>query len=261
MGSIVVAQMLPDSIVKGGTGIAFRIGLTNSRASADLDVTRFEAMSSEDFQEQFSANLRRGWSGFTGVLVVRPIHIREEIPVAYRVQPMQVRLAFQGSTFRTIDVEVTREEIIGTQGNIEDIADDLLELFESIGLQRPNPVALLTVEAQIAQKLHACTSVDSLGQNDRVHDLIDIQLLSQYRDIDFSELARLAQRTFQIRGGLSWPPRIVPRAGWQSRYTELSVGLDVLQFSECISWANDLISRAVEKLADHQATQINNFEA
>ena len=52
MASVVVAQMLPEGVVKGGSGISMRRGPAESRASSDLDVTKGPNISEDDYFDQ-----------------------------------------------------------------------------------------------------------------------------------------------------------------------------------------------------------------
>ncbi len=48
------------------------------------------------------------------------------------------------------------------------LADDIVALFAELGLDKPDPIPLLSVDHQIAQKFHACTSINqNTGGNER----------------------------------------------------------------------------------------------
>jgi hypothetical protein len=127
------------------------------------------------------------------------------------------------------------------------IADDLIKLFESLGLETPAPIPVLALDHQIAQKLHACTYVNpKTGQNDRAHDLVDLQILEQEETIDLAAVAATAERLFTARQGQDWPPTVVQYDRWETIYTEAATGLDVIDnAAEAVTWANDFIARAV----------------
>jgi hypothetical protein len=119
-------------------------------------------------------------------------------------------------------------------------------LFESLGLETPAPIPVLALEAQ---KLHACTYVNpKTGQNDRAHDLVDLQILEQDEPIDMAAVAATAERLFAARQGHEWPPTVVQHDRWEAIYTEAATGLDVIDnVSEAVIWANNFIARAVEQ--------------
>jgi hypothetical protein len=102
-------------------------------------------------------------------------------------------------------------------------------MFEEIGLPRPQPLPLLAVEHQIAQKLHACTAVNpKTGGNERAHDLVDLQILHQEGVFDLAVVNEIAVRLFASRRTTTWPPTVVAYERWDTIYAEAADGLDVL---------------------------------
>ena len=106
---------------------------------------------------------------------------------------------------------------------------------------------MLALDHQIAQKLHACTIVNpKTGQNERAHDLVDLQILEQEETIDMAAVAATAERLFAARQGHDWPPAVVQYDRWETIYTEAAAGLDVIDnVTDAVAWANDFIARAV----------------
>ena len=104
------------------------------------------------------------------------------VPAEYVMQPFSIRLAFRGRHWLTVAFELGHDEIGSTESHDLRIADDLITLFEILGLEAPAPIPVLALDHQIAQKLHACTYVNpKTGQNDRAHDLVDLQILAKAR--------------------------------------------------------------------------------
>ncbi|WP_142361392.1 hypothetical protein [Mycobacterium ostraviense] len=59
IGSVIVAQMLPDkAVVKGGISVKFRLGEVGTRATADLDVA---ARNRTTFLDELNQRLEIGW--------------------------------------------------------------------------------------------------------------------------------------------------------------------------------------------------------
>jgi hypothetical protein len=101
----------------------------------------------------------------------------------------------------------------------------------------------MPVAHQVAQKLHACTSINAkTGENERAHDLVDLQLLS--RDgIDLPTTIVIARRLFASRRAQPWPPTVVVFSKWDTIYVEAADGLEVLPTVEqAAAWANVLIA-------------------
>lgn len=99
------------------------------------------------------------------------------------MQPFEIRLAYQGRHWLTLEFELGHDEVGSTEDRDLRIADDIVETFATIGLEEPAPIPLMLVEHQVAQKLHACTYVNpKTGRNDRAHDLVDLQILEHEDD-------------------------------------------------------------------------------
>lgn len=245
VASTVVGQMLPDGVVKGGTAMKIRVGEAGSRYTPDFDASRSPNVTVDDYVEQLRDRLERGWSGFTGtVRVLEPRQV-EDVPPDYVMQPFEIRLAYQGRHWLTVEFELGHDEVGSTEDRDLRIADDIVEIFATIGLEEPAPIPLMLVEHQIAQKLHACTYVNpNTNRNDRAHDLVDLQILEQEETIDYAELREIGARLFAARRAHEWPPTVVEYDDWDTIYAEAAEGLDVLPtLTEAVAWVNDLIAR------------------
>jgi len=76
--------------------------------------------------------------------------------------------------------ELGHDEIGSTDAHELRIAEEIVDLFATVGLDEPQPIALITVAHQMPQKLRACTTGDSrTGGNDRAHDVGDLQILER----------------------------------------------------------------------------------
>jgi hypothetical protein len=246
VASTVVGQMLPDGVVKGGTAMKIRVGEAGSRYTPDFDASRSRSVTVDDYVEQLRDRLERGWSGFTGtVRVLEPREV-EDVPPDYVMQPFEIRLAYQDRHWLTVEFELGHDEVGSTEDRDLRIADDIVEIFATIGLDEPAPIPLMLVEHQVAQKLHACTYVNpKTNRNDRAHDLVDLQILEQEETIDYAELREIGTRLFAARRAQQWPPTVVEYDDWDTIYAEAAEGLDVLPtVAEAVAWANDLIARA-----------------
>ena len=246
VASTVVGQMLPGGVVKGGTAMKIRAGEAGSRYTPDFDASRSRNVTVDDYIEQLRDRLERGWNGFTGTVRVLEPHQADDVPPDYVMRPFEIQLAYKGRHWLTVEFELGHDEVGSTENSDLRIADDLLETFATIGLQTPQPIPLMMVEHQIAQKLHACTFVSpKTNRNDRAHDLIDLQILAREETLDYAELREIGSRLFAARRAHTWPPTVVEYEDWYTIYAEAAEGLDVLPtVTEAVTWANDLIARA-----------------
>ena len=70
MANVIVGQLLPDGVVKGGSAMKIRFGFAATRVSSDLDTAR--AKDIEAFINELESALIDGWNGFTGHIVPLP---------------------------------------------------------------------------------------------------------------------------------------------------------------------------------------------
>lgn len=100
-------------------------------------------------------------------------------------------------------------------------------LFSRLGLPSPEPIPLLPVDHQMAQKLHACTWLDRYGRNDRAHDLVDLQLLVREEAPDLAAVGTTARGLFESRRAQSWPPTVAGHDQRDTLYATAAECLDV----------------------------------
>jgi hypothetical protein len=246
MANIAVAQMLPGSVVKGGMSLNLRLGPGDSRFSVDLDTTRPSGVSESDFLQQLETNLKSGWNGFNGTLLPKEKAAPANVPPQYVMRPVDIQVTYRGSKFEKVHLELSREEFDVEIENPDVIAHEIVALFTSVGLEAPTAVTVLSIELQVVQKLHACTT--PVGRkNERAHDLVDIQLLCLGEDIDLSIVEHLGRRLFDFRKKGEWPPTVIAHPGWDALYSEAAKDLDVRPMSEAITWINSLVADAASR--------------
>lgn len=237
MANAIVAGMLPDGVVKGGSAIKMRYGNARTRYTTDLDTAT--ATDPTAYAELLGAALARGWEGFTGRVVPRePAHPRD-VPEEYVMRPFDVRLSYLGKPWCTVPLEVGHDEIGDADAADWIDLEDADAAFAALGLPSPGRAPLMPLEHQVAQKLHAVT-----GTGDRVRDLVDLQVMFSNSDIDLAATKRTCERLFAYRQGQAWPPTVEAREGWDEQYQALAEGMAVIQdIGEAIEWANVLVSR------------------
>lgn len=241
MADAVVAQMLPDGAVKGGSALKLRFGDAGTRFSEDLDTARVADI--EEYIGKLADALQTGWQGFTGVAVRREPATPAGVPTSYVMQPYDVKLSYMGKSWVTVPLEVGHNEIGDAEEPDMVAPQDAARLFGALGFDPPLPVPVMRLSHQISQKLHGLSEEESR----RAHDLVDLQLIFQKGDIDLAETRSICERLFAYRGQQTWPPVIEVRANWESLYAEAAEGLAVIQdASEAVAWVNSLI----KKIAD-----------
>ena len=78
LADVVVAQMLPDGVVKGGSSLLFRYGPAATRYTRDVDTAR--ATDPDEYRTRLARALAAGWNGFAGRLVAVPRRVPKNVP-------------------------------------------------------------------------------------------------------------------------------------------------------------------------------------
>ena len=238
MANAIVAQMLPDGVVKGGSQLKLRFGPLASRVTMDLDVAR--RMDLDCFLKKFREALSSGWNDFTADLLVKAQASPKGIPFDYVMQPLDVKLRYRGQPWYTILVEVGHNEI----GDADDadwlpVPDETATVFSRLGFPTPAAIPLMPLKFQIAQKLHGLSARGS----DRVRDAIDLQLMAR-SDVGLAALRDVCERLFGYRKCQPWPPHVVKGDGWDGLYAASRGNLPVLQTAdEAVAWVNDYVAQ------------------
>ena len=239
MANAIVAQMIGDGVVKGGSGLRFRYGEKLTRVSMDLDTAWKTDL--DVFLKMLKERLAAGWNGFSGEVRVLAPAKPHGIPFDYVMQPCDVKLKYLGVPWFTVQLEVGHNEIgDADECDMVELPSELLDLFAFLALPKPSPVPVMRLEYQIAQKLHGASAPSSK----RAHDLIDLQLIMAGYGIDIGKTAELCRKLFRYRKVHEWPPRMEKGEGWETTYNDQKGELPVLStVDEAVAWANGLIEK------------------
>ena len=235
IGQVVVAQLLPGALVKGGSGIKLRLGLDFARDSKDLDVAWRDAQ--HLFDDALRPSLAQGWGPFRGQLLAKSPRPRDGVPASYSMQPYIVKLTAYGRPFATVVLEVGYDELGATSDGSADtlLPNEIADMFAALGLPSPEPVPVLAAHHQIAQKIHACTEPGS----ERAHDLVDLQLLWPADEAGVDLVSVTTERLFAFRRAHSFPGTCTVTPDWPTAYAEAATGLDVIADVEpAAGWLN-----------------------
>jgi len=237
VANAIVAQMLPDGVVKGGSALRIRFGSDASRYTTDLDIAT--ASDPDEYAAELSKSLAAGWEGFSGRVVRREPAVPAGVPDEYVMRPFDVKLSYLGRPWCTVPLEVGFDEI-GDADQADVIRQaEASEALEALGFPALGDAALMDLCYQVAQKLHGLT-----GSPNRVRDLVDLQLIAGKTDIDLARTRRICMRLFAYRHAQPWPPKVVAGKNWSEIYAAQAEGLEALQnLDEAVEWANDFIAR------------------
>ena len=236
IANTIIGQMLPEGAVKGGSALKLRYGNKSTRFSRDLDTSRAEDLS--EYLQKLDYSLSAGWCGFTGRIIRKEPPQPKGVPNEYIMQPFEIKLSYLDRSWLTVPLEIGHDEIGDTKNPDVVISDDIIEIFSRLGFTAPQPVALMSVHHQIAQKLHAASELGS----HRAHDLIDLQIIAQNEKLDLQLIRKTCVRLFSSRKMQSWPPVIIKGDDWESLYNAQITGLSVLRTAEeAVTWTNEFI--------------------
>ena len=172
-----------------GRAIPSRAGPASAARAAQLSL--------ETYVEQFDESLAAGWAGFTGTLREAEGPHPVDVPPDYVIGPFIIRLSYRVSFWFNLPFELGRDEVGGTAAPELRMSASTTDLFVRLGLPAPEPIPLLPVDHQMAQKFHACTWLDRNGRNDRAHDLVDIQILVREEAPALASVGTTARRLFR----------------------------------------------------------------
>ncbi len=238
MGNTIVAQLISNGVVKGGGSLKLRFGDKATRYTRDLDAAYSVALG--DFIAKLEGALKKGWCGFTGRLVPRKPARVPGLPPEYVMKPFDVKLDYLGRPWQTVPLELGHNEIGAADTADIALSGDIPPLFEELGFPSPGGVRLMSLDYQVAQKLHAVSS----PRNERPRDLVDLQIILANGHIDLSRIRTICIRLFAYRQQQTWPPIIRVQEKWETLYLEAKEELPVLPtVYEAVAWANDLIAR------------------
>lgn len=238
IANVIVGQFIPGAVAKGGSALKLRFGDIATRVTTDFDIAFKDSLDS--VITPLKEGLSKGWNGFDGTVVAqKPMH-PQGIDESYVMKPYSVKLRYNKSPWCTVDLEVGFNELGDADAPDFEMDEEVGKVFDSLGFPVPAPVPLMSLEYQVAQKLHGATEPNSK----RAHDLIDLQIIAGRRDLDMKRLEALCHRLFAYRKMQKWPAHVAKNQDWSAIYDQERGDLPVLPtVDEAIAWANDLIAR------------------
>jgi hypothetical protein len=217
-------------LIKGGMACELRFQ-NQARTTRDLDALFHGSV--EELLADLDTAFATPYSGFS-FSHAPPEAVRET--GAHR---FDVKLTYEGRSWATLRVEVSAPEGLA----YEPESVPALSVSE-FGLTGPTEVTCLSLRFQIAQKIHACTERFGNRENERVHDLIDLQLMEELIE-DYSRVKAACIEIFELRRTHTWPPTPTVESNWPDTYHQLAAELDfpTKDIAEAIARVQALISK------------------
>ena len=245
LANVIVGQMLPDGVIKGGSSLMFRYGSRLTRYTRDVDTAR--VMEHGEYVDRLQRALAAGWNGFTADLVEVEPAKPKDVPGKYVMRPYDAKLKYMGRPWQTIRIEIGHNEIGDADEYEEFLPEELADAFEQMQFPRPQPLRVMKLSYQIAQKLHALSEEGS----DRAHDLIDLMLIGRQSQLDFVDIKSKCVRLFDYRRKQAWPPEIKKGDEWDAKY-DAALGTirdnsDICRtVDEAVAWTNEFVAKIVQ---------------
>ena len=245
LANVIVGQMLPDGVIKGGSSLMFRYGSRLTRYTRDVDTAR--VMEHGEYVDRLQRALAVGWNGFTADLVEVEPAKPKDVPGVYVMRPYDAKIKYMGRPWQTIRIEIGHNEIGDADEYEEFLPKELAAAFEEMQFPRPQPLRVMKLSYQIAQKLHALSEEGS----DRAHDLIDLMLIGRQSQLDFVDIKSKCVRLFDYRRKQAWPPEIRKGDEWDAKY-EAALGTvrdnsDICPtVDEAVAWVNEFVAQIVQ---------------
>ena len=245
LANVIVGQMLPDGVIKGGSSLMFRYGSRLTRYTRDVDTAR--VMEHGEYVDRLQRALAAGWNGFTADLVEVEPAKPKDVPGKYVMRPYDAKLKYVGRPWQTVRIEIGHNEIGDADEYEEFLPEELTAAFEEMQFPRPQPLRVMKLSYQIAQKLHALSEEGS----DRAHDLIDLMLIGRQSQLDFVDIKSKCMRLFDYRRKQAWPPEIKKGDEWDAKY-DAALGTirdnsDICRtVDEAVAWTNEFVAKIVQ---------------
>ena len=245
LANVIVGQMLPDGVIKGGSSLMFRYGSRLTRYTRDVDTAR--VMEHGEYVDRLQRALAAGWNGFTADLVEVEPAKPKDVPGKYVMRPYDAKLKYMGRPWQTVRIEIGHNEIGDADEYEEFLPEELTAAFEEMQFPRPQPLRVMKLSYQIAQKLHALSEEGS----DRAHDLIDLMLIGRHSQLDFVDIKSKCMRLFDYRRKQAWPPEIKKGDEWDAKY-DAALGTirdnsDICRtVDEAVAWTNEFVAKIVQ---------------
>lgn len=245
LANVIVGQMLPDGVIKGGSSLMFRYGSRLTRYTRDVDTAR--VMEHGEYVDRLQRALAAGWNGFTADLVEVEPAKPKDVPGKYVMRPYDAKLKYMGRPWQTVRIEIGHNEIGDADEYEEFLPEELTAAFEEMQFPRPQPLRIIKLSYQIAQKLHALSEEGS----DRAHDLIDLMLIGRQSQLDFVDIKSKCMRLFDYRRKQAWPPEIKKGDEWDAKY-DAALGTirdnsDICRtVDEAVAWTNEFVAKIVQ---------------
>ena len=156
VANTILAQLMPDCVIKGGSSLKFRYGDIATRVTKDLDAA--QGADINVFIARLDDALHDGWHGFTGHVVKREPATPDGVPPAYVMQPFDVKLEYNRKPWVTVRLEMGANEGGDTLEADLALATDITEMFAALFMTR-SPAEFSRIAHMVKNQKRAVFSI------------------------------------------------------------------------------------------------------
>lgn len=236
-------QDVNSFVLKGGYAMELRF--TTARATKDIDLTCLHRTEDTDLtiEDIIIQELRR--------LVV--VDLSDYFTFEIGKARMDLENAPYGGARYSVSSFIDKRLFVKFQLDVG--ADVIVDKVESLdgsdwlkycGIDTPQ-LRMISIEQQLAEKLHAYSLPREQRVNSRVKDLVDMLLLIGLRQLNTNRCKEVIQKVFQVRGTHPLPKLLIPPpAEWDPLYEALAIECGIkLTMSQAFSELNECFRMTV----------------
>lgn len=201
--------VIRDYHLKGGAALELRFA-DRARTTKDMDV----GLPGGTRSERFSALERAAALGFDEFTF--RVKVPHDLEFADTVR-VDVAIAYRGRGFQTIQIDLGPAD-----EPTVDLVAPMIRGVAELGIPVTSPVRCITLDIQVAQKIHACTNPRVLEGENRARDILDIVFLDMLGQIDAKAVHVACVRVFEQRAEQAWPPSIQVPVAWKVELVSLA---------------------------------------
>lgn len=209
----------PQFFLKGGYAMELR--LSSARATKDIDLTSLRRMDQQDnpMSQLLLSDLRLlAQKNLNDFFIYQVGEAQIDLDNApYGGARFPVSSMIDGKVFIKFQLDVGADAVVD---KIESIPGT--DWLGFCGIPSSN-FAMISIEQQFAEKLHAYTLPRPNRLNTRVKDLIDMVLLIRIRPLDLNAFRKSLDQVFKVRKTHNLPQKLEPPPlQWHGPYNELA---------------------------------------
>jgi hypothetical protein len=200
--------VISDYHLKGGAALELRFG-DRARTTKDMDIGLPGSR-----RQRFLALERALALGFDEFTFRAKVPHDLELVDTVRVD---VAVAYRSRGFQTIQIDLGPTD----EPTVDLVAPKIRGVAE-LGIPVTSPVRCITLDVQVAQKLHACTDPRVVQTENRARDILDIVFLDMLGQVDPKAVQVACVRVFAQRAEHTWPPLIEVPPRWKVELMSLA---------------------------------------